>query len=164
LNFQLPDKDLLFRPETELADDLGVEITGKSVNNIIDIYGIDCLTDSWTSTFKAKGSKVLAKVHGKDRPCVIKKRAGRGEVVIAGIGLPHTFDYHIDIVRKLCGELGLRLPEGSPAPEVHRVRRVSAKAEFDFMMNYHDEPRMVTVNGQRTALHNRSGIIVKSEK
>ncbi|MFA5164482.1 MAG: beta-galactosidase [Candidatus Omnitrophota bacterium] len=164
LNFQLPDKDLLFRPETSLADALGIETTGKSVDNIIDIYGIDCLTDSWTSTFRANGSKALAKVHGKDKPCVIKKRVGKGEVVVAGIGLPHTFDYHIDIVRKLCGELGLRLPEGSPAPEVHRVRRVSAKAEFDFMMNYHDEPRMVTVNGQRTALHNRSGIIVKSEK
>ncbi|HPO45124.1 MAG TPA: beta-galactosidase [Spirochaetota bacterium] len=164
LNFQLPDKDLLFRPETALADALGIEAVGKTTDNIVDIYGIDCLTDSWTSTFKAGGSKVLGKVHGKGMPCVIKKKAGKGEAVVAGIGLPHTFDYHVEIVRKLCGELGLRIPGGSPAPEVHRVKRVSAGAEFDFMMNYHDEPKMAIVNGQRTSLHNRSGIIIKIEK
>jgi beta-galactosidase len=164
LNFQVPDKDLSFKPETALADALGVEIEGKSADNIVDIYGIDCLTDSWTSSFKAKGAKVIARVHGKGKACAIKKKACRGEAVIAGFGIPHTFDYHIDIVRKLCGELGLSLPEGSPAPEVHRVKRSSGKAEFDFLLNYHDEPKVVTVNGMRAALSNRSGIIIKSEK
>lgn len=164
LYYQVPQKDLSFKNETTLMDAFGIEAIEKCPDNTIDIYGMDCLTDADTSIIRAKNARVIAKTSGKKQPCVIKKKVGRGEVVIAGVGIPHNFDYHIEIVKKLCSELGLNPPAGSLAPDIHMVKRVSKKTEYDFVLNYHDEPKVVTVKGRRVALKNRSGIIVRSER
>ncbi|MDD4879362.1 MAG: beta-galactosidase [Candidatus Omnitrophica bacterium] len=165
LCYQVPEKDLSLRKETALMRSFGIEEVKKCGENLIVLSGgKDCLTDAATSTFKIKGAKVIAKTLETGKPCIIKKKVGRGEVVIAGVGLPHTFDYHIDIVKGLCAELGLNPPADTLAPDIHTVKRVSDKEEYTFAFNYHDLPKVIEINGLRAALNNRSALIIKSEK
>ena len=164
LYYQVPEKDLSLKKETALMKALGIEKIEKSNDNLIELAGKDCLTDAETSTFRIKGAKVIAKTMGKGSPCIVKKRVGKGEVVIAGVGIPHAFDYHIDIVKRLCAELGLNPPADTLAPEIHTVKRVSEKERYTFAFNYHDLPKVVEIDGLRAALKNRSALIIKSEK
>lgn len=164
LNYQVPEKDLSLKKEKALISSFGIQKIERNGENLIEFYGRDCLTEMETSTFKIKGAKVIARTLGTGKPCIVKKKVGRGEVVIAGAGITHTFDYHIDIIKRLLGELGLDPPADSLAPDIHTVRRGSEKAEYLFVFNYHDEPKVVAVNGLRAALKNRSALIVKSEK
>ncbi len=165
LCYQVPDKDLSFKKETALMRSFGIEKIEKSCENLIVLAGgKDCLTAGETSTFRIKGAKVIARTLGTGKPCIVKKRSGKGEVIIAGAGIPHAFDYHIDIVKRLCAELGLNPPSGALAPDILTVKRASEKEEYTFAFNYHDLPKVIEINGLRAALKNRSALIIKSEK
>jgi len=138
LNYQIPEKDLSLRPETYLRDRLGIKGITKSKSNLFYFEGRDCMTEGGISILETKNSEIIATTFDGGRPCAIKKKIGRGEALIAGFGLPHIFDYHIDIVRKLCRKIGIGEPKNFAAAGLHFVKRTGNKVEFDFILNYHD--------------------------
>ncbi|MFH1791664.1 MAG: beta-galactosidase, partial [Candidatus Omnitrophota bacterium] len=164
LYYQVPDKDLSLRTETCLIDSLGIGEIAKSRENLISIDGKDYLTEAETSVFKAGNAKVLARTMKGNKPCAIKKKVGKGQVLIVGFGLTHTFDYHIDITRQMCREIGVKAPDDSLSPDLHRVKRENRKTRFTFIFNYHDEPKSAVVEKRRIALKSRSAAILKDEK
>jgi len=164
LNYQIPEKDLSLKPETYLKDWLGIKSITKSKSNLIYFEGKDYMTEGGISVLKTNNSEVMATTFDGNKPCAIRKKMGKGEVLIIGFGLPHVFDYHIDIVRKLCLKIGIDAPKNPATRDLHFVKRANGKVEFDFIFNYHDEPKIVSVNGRCAALNNRSAMIIKNEK
>lgn len=164
LYYQVPDKDLSLKSETCLADFLGIDGIIKTNDNLIYMDGKDYLTEAETSILKTKKGKILARTISGDKPCAVKKKIGKGEVVVIGFGLAHIFDYHIDITRKMCEEVGLRPPKDPVSYDLHRVKRAGDKTEFTFIFNYHDQPKEVFAAGRHIVLKNRSAVILKNEK
>ncbi len=164
LNYQIPEKDLSLRSETYIRDWLGIKGITKSKSNLFYFEGKDCMTEGGISILESKNSEIIATTFDEDRPCAIKKKIGRGEALIAGFGLPHIFDYHIDITRKLCRKIGISEPKKFAASGLHYVKRTGDKADFDFIFNYHDEPGIASLNGPCSALARRSAMIIKNEK
>ncbi|MDP2943150.1 MAG: beta-galactosidase [Candidatus Omnitrophota bacterium] len=164
LYYQVPEKDLSLKNETYLRDFLGIDGIIKSDDNLIYIDGKDYMTEAETSILKTKKAKVLARTINGNKPCAVKKKIGKGEAVIVGFGMTHVFDYHIDITRKMCEEIGLKGPKDSSSYDLHRVKRTGNKADFTFIFNYHDQPKEVFAAGRHAVLQSRSALIIKDEK
>lgn len=164
LYYQVPEKDLSFKPENYLMNFLGIEGIAKSKSNLIYFDGKDCFVEGETSILKTKNAKVLAKTVEENKPCAIKKKIGKGEILIIGFGLPHILDYHIDVVSKLCRELGLNPSTNAPPSDLHIVKRENESGSFSFIFNYHDEPHNIRINSRDIKLDKRSAIIVKTTK
>lgn len=162
LYYQVPEKDLSLKPEYYLKNFLKVNEIGKCKTNLIYFDGQDRLVDGETSILKVKNAKILARTVEGNNPCAIKKKVGKGEVLIIGFGLPHIFDYHIDVVRKLCQEFGIKPPASTMSPDLHIIKRQDKNNTFSFIFNYHDEPRNIRLNGQDIKLDKRSALIVKN--
>jgi len=149
----LPIMDLSYWKKTILLDGLGIEISGKERENLIKLKGKEILVRGETTTFRVGKSseKIIARtVRGE--PCGLLKRKGKGWVLVLGFGISHVFDYHIDLVRDLAREIGIKPSIFLEAGEITAVLRSGGedrkdkKYGFLFLSNYKEEPEYARIS------------------
>jgi len=77
-------------------------------------------------------------------PCGFIKNLGEGKIFVFGSGLNHTFDYHIDIVKKIAEKLGVK-PSIiiEPFAEVDALLRKNNEFGFLFLINYQELDKFI---------------------
>lgn len=140
----LPTVDLRGEPDTTLADELGISITGGAPGNLFHGEGKDWWVHGPVQTFSATG-ETRRWMELPSGPAVLQANAGNGQVLVAGFGLPHVFDHFRHWVRQWGESMGL-VPRVDCAPwDLQASLRVSDDLGFLFLFNYHFTDREGTV-------------------
>jgi beta-galactosidase len=136
LNPRVPEKDLNMDKCTVLADALGVADTGKAEKNFYIVDGIDCMAEGELHTFTHPASaKVIGRALDK-RTCSALIGCGKGEALIIGAGIYHLFDYHIELVRRFAGLVGVK-PSIGVQKDLQATLRKNNDCGFLFVANFH---------------------------
>ncbi|MBI4354880.1 MAG: beta-galactosidase [Candidatus Omnitrophica bacterium] len=170
----VPTQDLWQQPDTTLQRSLGIRQV-RAVAPSFAWVGLprppspvgsarrgrrDALVEELQFVVRAPGAKIIARTPSGE-PCGIVRRVGRGRVVVAGFGMPHLYDYHVEVMRTLCETLGLT-PQVRVTPwDVHAVVRMTGRQGFLFLSNLNDEPRRVAVDLPRPGT--RGGLRVPAQ-
>jgi len=149
----LPTRDLSLRKKTLLLDDLGIEISGRVKENLVKVRQRETLVRGEITTFRFNESPdaILATTLAGEA-CGLLKRRGEGQMLILGFGIAHVFDYHIELIRWLAREMGIRPSVVLESGEVAAVVRSTAKYADDskygflFLNNYKDEAEDVKIS------------------
>jgi len=149
----LPIMDLSYWKKTILLDGLGIEISGKTRDNLVKVKGREILVRGETTVFRVcESSDAIIARTPDGEPCGLLKRRGKGWVLILGFGISHVFDYHIELIKGFAREMGIRPSIVVEAGEVAAVVRSSVRAVkngkygFLFLNNYQDEPEYVKIS------------------
>lgn len=150
---RLPTMDLRGRPITVLAERLGIQPDGEAPGSLAPVHGQEYWFEGPFQRFKilrgsqptTAGKPVLQLSDGT--PWGVLKRSGKGEVLVVGAGVPHLFDYHVQLVAEWARLLGLT-PHLQVSPShVQGVMRRGEGFGFLFLCNYDDYPQEVRVRG-----------------
>jgi beta-galactosidase len=132
----LPTQDLRGTADTTLAEELGLSVVGGQSGNLLQTAG-----DSWwvqgpVQTFAAKDEK-RRWIECSSGPAVLQASAGKGQVLVAGFGLPHVFDHFRHWVREWGEAMGV-VPAVQVQPwDLQASLRTSGDRGFLFLFNYH---------------------------
>lgn len=149
----LPIMDLSYWKKTLLLDGLGIEISGKTKENLVKVKGKEILVRGETTIFRVseRSDAIVARtLEGK--PCGLLKRKGKGRALILGFGISHVFDYHIDLIKDFASQMGIKpsiaVKLGEIMATVRSTVRVvnNSKYGFLFLHNYKDEPEHVKIS------------------
>jgi len=140
----VPTQDLWQQPDTTLQQALGIRELRAVTPSFAWVGRRDALVEELQFVVRAPASRVIARTPAGE-PCGIVRRVGRGRVVVAGFGMPHLYDYHVEVMQTLCRTLGMA-PQVRTTPwDVHAVLRRTGRRGFLFLANLHDAPRRVVV-------------------
>lgn len=142
---RLPSRDLSGKPETALADGLGVSISGQKPGNLFTHAGKDHWIQGPIQLYKAEGAhEALVALEGG--AAVLRKSVGQGEALLVGFGMPHTFDHFRDWVRGWGEGLGLKTQVVCEPWDMQATLREAGDYGFLFLFNYHFTPRTAKVS------------------
>jgi beta-galactosidase len=140
LNPELPLRGAGREACTILADFLGVRVGGTLGGNAFcRVAGREVLAPGGITWFEARDGKVVAET-AQGQPCGLDIRREGGQVLLAGFGLNHMFDYQVDLVRDLVARLGVR-PAIETNPDLQVCLRTNGSLGFLFVANFHDQTR-----------------------
>ncbi len=140
LNPELPTRGAGREACTILADFLGVRVGGTLGGNACYRLGEqEALAPGGITWFEARADEVIAET-AEGKPCGLHLRREAGQVILAGFGLNHMFDYQVDLVRDVMARLGVR-PAIETDPDLQVCLRSDGALGFLFVANFHDQPR-----------------------
>lgn len=132
----LPSRGLRGEKDTALADALGLSVVGGTSKNLIRSGDQEYWVQGPIQTFAAK-DEVRHWIPSASGPAVIQARAGQGQVLVAGFGLPHVFDHFRHWVREWGESMGV-VPKVQVDPwDLQASLRTAEDKGFLFLFNYH---------------------------
>lgn len=141
----IPTKNLGLLREEVLLKEFEVSISETLKENLVFISGKDYAIESDIKVFDSKKRRVV--VRTKDRkPCGILKKIKKGKLLLLGFGVTHILDYHIGLISHFMQMLNLEPSVKVSPQDVYAVMRANRKYGFLFLCNFHDEPRLATLN------------------
>jgi beta-galactosidase len=144
VNPSLPDKDINQEKCTVLADYLGTSPSKGMRSPLFYQDNHDYFSSDQTTVFSkpAEGEVVATMADGS--VCGLRVKRNAGEALLLGMGLGHSFDYQIDLVKDYAARMGVQ-----PAIEIERdlqaVLRKGDKYGFLFLANFHDESKSTKI-------------------
>jgi hypothetical protein len=119
-------------------------VAGERPGNLLTIQAADHWVQGPVQLFRAVEGVHHPVVPVEKAAAVIRKQAGKGEVLAIGFGLPHVYDHFRDWVAEWAQEMGIR-PRVSTAPwDVSATLRADGAFGFLFLFNYHFTARETT--------------------
>jgi beta-galactosidase len=132
----VPTTDLNGQPDTTLADGLGLSVTGGQKGNLIRSNGEDLWVQGPVQTYAAK-DEIKRFIDTSFGAAVLQARAGKGQVLAVGFGLPHMFDHFRHWVRQWGESLGVSPRIQTDPWDLQASLRMSGESGFLFLFNYH---------------------------
>lgn len=133
---RLPVRDLSGKPDTTLADALGLSVAGERKGNLFSDKGADWWVAGPVQTYRRDGP-LHVWTNTPSGPTVVQMSVGQGQALVVGFGLPHVFDHFRHWVRQWGEALGLR-PRVETTPwDLQTSLRCSNDHGFLFLFNYH---------------------------
>lgn len=140
----LPSQGLRGEKDTSLGDALGLSVVGGTTKNLIRSGDQEYWVQGPIQTYAAQ-NEVRHWIRSESGPAVIQARAGKGQVLVAGFGLPHVFDHFRHWVREWGESLGV-VPKVQLTPwDLQASLRTDGKKGFLFLFNYHFTERAGSV-------------------
>ncbi|HET7615836.1 MAG TPA: beta-galactosidase, partial [Bacillales bacterium] len=169
---EIPVRDLNDRPCRLLADGLQLgEWQVVSGNNTLDVLGLSSVFVGQRLVFSDHKGKIIASCSkdGSEEVAAFKKPIGNdGEILVLGAALNHNYRYQLEVIERVCREIGIVKEWTSDNPELMLVERKRKDDEaFLFVHNYdeieqtgiiyrNDSPEF---NGKPVTLPPRSGSV-----
>lgn len=142
---RIPTRDLQGRPNTLLADELGISVVGEQKGNVVRVGKTDEWVQGPLQTYTARGAAHVL-VNHPTGAAVLMKEQGRGRVLAVGFGLPHVYDHFRQWLLDWTEALGVR-PQITCDPwDVQAVLRRTEEFGFLFVFNYHFTERKARVS------------------
>jgi beta-galactosidase len=141
----LPTKDLLGNECRVLADGLGLEVLEEKDVNIIESGGEEHWVQGPVHVYGLKkGDQALLPVGAG--AAVLRRPLGRGQAVVIGFGIPHTFDHFRDWVAAWAKSMDLEPAVSGDPWDVMATLRRAEDYGFLFVYNYHFDAREAVVS------------------
>lgn len=137
---ELPTKDLLGNPCRTLVDQLDLgewEVVGGHAD-YIDVLDIDAVNIKQRLHFtRFEGEPIATFTRtGKNEVAAYKKPYGHGQILVLGIAMGHDYNYQLDVIRRIAGEMGIKGHLQSTNPDLSLIERSNGKESFLFISNY----------------------------
>lgn len=140
----LPRQGLRGEKDTALGDALGLSVVGGTTKNLIRSGDQEYWVQGPIETYAAQ-NEVRHWIRSESGPAVIQARAGQGQVLVAGFGLPHVFDHFRHWVRDWGESMGV-VPKVELDPwDLQASLRANEEKGFLFLFNYHFTERAGSV-------------------
>jgi beta-galactosidase len=142
---RLPTSDLMGAADTTLADRLGLRLSSALPGNIYSQKSSDYWVQGPIQTFQTGAGQEPLVPLSKDAAAAVNLRAGRGQALVIGFGMPHVFDHYRDWVKTWAESLGVAAQVRCEPWDVQASLRENGDFGFLFVFNYHFTARNAAV-------------------
>jgi len=139
---QVPMLDLRMQPELTLAQALQVRTATPITPTLAHLGAQEVLVEERQCVFNVLNAQVIATTT-EGKPCGFLKQLGAGQVLVAGFGLTHLFDYHVTAMRALAERLGVTPCVEVTPWDVQAVVRSDGAHHWICLANVNDVPKTV---------------------
>jgi len=168
---EVPAYDLTGKPCRVLADELELGewqvVPGIST---VDVLDIDSVMVKQRLRFTKFTGEIIAayQSEGERQVAAYKKQAGKGEILVLGLGMGQDYHYQLDVIKKIAGLMGIYAHLSSTNSDLSLVERRSGADSFIFVTNYDEveQTGIICENGDalfeslEITLPPRSGIVL----
>jgi len=143
---RIPYKNLIFENEKFFADALNIKIEDELDEKLVYSDAEEIFVYDKIQIFSGLSEKETLFKTKNGKPCGFIKNVGKGKILVLGSGLNHTFDYHINLVRKIAEKLGITpYVQVDPLFDVPAFLRKKEDFGFLFLANYQELDKFVSV-------------------
>lgn len=169
INPKLPTKDLKGVDENILIEKIGIKISKEIETKWVYFSNKEIfLVGGTVQVFEDVKKGEILTTTKEGFICGFTKKVNKGEVVVLGFGINHTFDYHINLVDEIFKLVGVKpyiLVE--PFGEINVVMRKNKDYGFLFIFNFHEVDKFVSLKlclpGEKniTAIPSKNKMLLK---
>jgi beta-galactosidase len=158
----IPTLDLYLNPCSILRDELKIEFSKSISPNKVNAFGIEDLFTIFKDKqiFADNNSDVVA-ITESDEVCGIRKKVGKGNITALGFAFGYTSDEHLHLYEKIISLDSIKRIARVSDPDIQFVVRQGKKYSYLFLLNYHNQKKVFTVDSQRFTLRPFTCKIVK---
>jgi beta-galactosidase len=158
----IPTLDLYLNPCTVLKDKLKIKFSKSVSPNKVNAFGIDDLF----TVFKDKqifdeDNIDVVSITELDEVCGIRKKVGNGNVTLLGFAFGYSSDEHLHLYEKIVSIDSIKRQAKVSDPEIQFVMRKGKKRSYLFLLNYHNQKKLFTVNSKKIMLNPFSCKVIK---
>jgi beta-galactosidase len=159
-----PTLDLYLNPCNVMKDELNIEFNRSLSSNKVEAFGIKDIFTVFKEKqiFKSTKADIVAK-NDSGETCGIRKKIGKGFIIILGFAFSYTTDEHLSLYEKILSLDKIKRQAKVSDPDIQYVIRKSKKYSYMFLMNYHNQKKTFKVNLKRYTLTPFSSKIIKSK-
>jgi len=158
----IPTLDLYLNPCTILIDELNIQFTKSISPNKVDAFGIEDVFTLFREkqTFKTNGREIVSNTKTGE-VCGIRKKVGSGIITILGYAFGYTSDEHLHLYEKIVSLEKIKRQAKVSDPGIQFVIRKGKKYSYLFLLNYHNEKKIFTVDSKKYSLNPFSCKVIK---
>ena len=158
----IPSFDLYLNTCTILKDKMQIQFTKSVTSNKVNAFGIEDLFTVFREKqiFQIKDAEVISKTETGE-PCGIKKSVGDGSITALGYAFRYTSDEHLYLFEKIISLNKIKRQAKVSDPEIQFVLRKGKKYSYLFLLNYHNEKKIFTVDSKQIKIGPFSCKIIK---
>lgn len=158
----IPTLDSYLNPCTILRDELNIPVTKSTSPNKVDAFGIEDVFTLFKEkqVFRMDDGEAVSKTKTGE-VCGIRKKVERGVVTALGYAFGYTTDEHLQVYEKIVTFEKIKRQAKVSDPEIQFVIRKGKKYSYLFLLNYHNEKKIFTVDSKEFTLHPFSCKIIK---
>ncbi|HSL89385.1 MAG TPA: hypothetical protein VK870_08790, partial [Ignavibacteriaceae bacterium] len=95
--------------------------------------------------------------------CGIRKKSGKGFVTILGFTFSYTCDEHLNLYEKIVSLDKIKRQAKVSDPDIQFVIRKSNKYSYMFLLNYHNQKKIFSVDAKKYTIDPFSCKIIKKK-
>jgi beta-galactosidase len=158
----IPTLDLYLNPCNVLKDELNIEFDRSVSSNKVEAFGIKDIFTVFKEKqiFKSTKADIVAK-NDSGETCGIRKKIGKGFIIILGFAFGYTTDEHLSLYEKILSFDKIKRQARVSDSDIQYVIRKGKKYSYIFLMNYHNQKKTFKVNSKSYSLTPFSSKIIK---
>ena len=158
----IPTLDLYLNNCTILKDGVGVQFSKSESPNKVEILGIQDLFTIFREKliFKDELKSTIAKTEAGET-CALHKKIGNGFFTALGFAFSYTSDEHLQLLEKIISFNKIKRQAKVSDPDIQFVIRQGKKYLYLFLLNYHNEKKIFTVDSTKHSLNPFSCKVIK---
>jgi hypothetical protein len=158
----IPTLDLYLNPCAVLKETMGLHVHPSASAAKVCAFGID---DVFTvlkekQVFEVTDEQVLSTTKTGEI-CGIRKNVERGWVTALGFAFGYSTDDHLKVYQKILEMDRIKGVMNISDPDIQCVVRRGKRRSYVFLLNYHNQKKAFTVNGEKHSLEACSLKIIK---
>jgi len=158
----IPTFDLYLKPCSVLKDELQIQLKKSISPNKVDAFGIEDVFTMFTEKqiFLNNEAEIVS-VTKSGEPCGIRKKIGNGNITILGYAFGYTSDEHLHLIEKIISLNKIKMQVKVSDPDIQCVIRKGRKYSYMFLLNYHNQKKVFTVDSKKCSLNPFSSKVIK---
>jgi beta-galactosidase len=161
----VPTLDLYLNPCAVLQDELEIKFNKSVSPNKIDAFGIDDVYTMFKEKqiFQNVSKTEIVSTTKTGEVCGIRKNIGYGMATILGYTFGYTTDEHLHLIEKIISLDKIKRQAKVSDPDIQFVIRKSKRCSYLFLLNYHNQKKIFTVDSKNYNLNLFSCKIIKKK-
>ncbi|MEW6196821.1 MAG: beta-galactosidase [Bacteroidota bacterium] len=162
----IPSFDQYLNPCTVLKDELDIKVSTSISPNKINAFDIEDVFTVFMDKqiFSTDNNETIAATTNSNEVCGITKKVGSGKVTALGFAFGYTSDEHLQLLEKIVSLDKVKKDDKISDPDIQFVLRKGKKYSYLFLLNYHNQKKVISVGGKRVSLNPFSCKVIKKKK
>ena len=160
----IPTLDLYLNPCSVLKDELKIQFTKSTGSNKVAAFNIEDLftVSREIQIFHKKDFETVSTTKDGE-VCGTRKNIGKGEATILGFAFGYTTDEHLHLIEKLVTLDKIKRQAKVSDPDIQFVIRKGKKYSYLFLLNYHNQKKIFSVNEKKYTMNPFSCKVIKTQ-
>ncbi|MBK7378091.1 MAG: beta-galactosidase [Ignavibacteriales bacterium] len=161
----IPKLDLYLSPCTVLKDGLDIQFRISESSNKVKVFGIEDVFTIFKckQIYESNNAEVVSTTNKNEVSGIIKKK-GKGTATILGYAFGYTSDEHLHLYEKIISLDKIKRQAKVSDPDVQFVIRNGQKNSYLFLLNYHNQQKIITLGSKMYRLKPFGYKLIKKNK
>ncbi|MBK6914374.1 MAG: hypothetical protein IPH11_12245 [Ignavibacteriales bacterium] len=158
----LPTLDLYLNPCTVLKDEFDIQFSNSESSNKINAFGIEDVFTIFKSKqiYQSSDAEIVSRTSNGE-VCAINRKIGKGTATILGYALGYSSDEHLLLYEKIVSLDNIKRQAKISDPDLQFVQRKGEKNTYLFLLNYHNQKKIITVGSKKYRLKSFGYKVIK---